>query len=256
MGQVAVITGAAGGIGRAMMQQFAAAGYAVTGLDLPGACPADDPRSVGCDITDEGQVRAAFDHVMSEHGRIDVLVNNAGISAIGSLMDHDAATYRRVMEVNYIGALLCTRAALAALTATSGRIVVMSSVAGFAPVLGRPAYVGAKHAVTGLFTALRQELAPQGISVTMVHPTFVLGGMSEVGRAAGVQRATTGPEITSEDVARLVVRAVLDRKDLVLPGLTAKLAWWADRISPSVYARLMTRKLRRDSTPAPALRSH
>ncbi|MGS2809356.1 SDR family NAD(P)-dependent oxidoreductase [Nocardia sp. MW-W600-9] len=255
MRQVAVITGAAGGIGRAMMRQFASAGYAVTGLDLPGACTSDDPRLLGCDITDEDQVRAAFDRVMSEHGRIDVLVNNAGISAIGSLMDHDAATYRRVMEVNYMGALLCTRAALAGLAATAGRIVVLSSVAGFAPVLGRPAYVGAKHAVTGLFTVLREELAPQGISVTMVHPTFVVGGMSEVGRAAGVQRSTTGPEITPEDVARLVVRAVADGQDLVLPGRTAKLAWWANRISPRGYARIMTRGLRA-TTPIRAPRSH
>lgn len=255
MKKVAVITGAAGGIGRAMHRRFAQQGYTVVGLDLPHACPPADPGFLGCDITDEAQVRTAFEKVLAVYGRVDVLANNAGISAIGALMDHDVATYRRVMEVNYIGALLCARAALPALAATRGRIVVTSSVAGFAPVLGRPAYVGAKHAVTGLFTALRHELAPQGISVTMVHPTFVLGGMSEVDRAAGVQRATTGPEITSDEVARLIVRAVLDGRDLVLPGRTAKLAWWVNRLSPRAYAWAMTRQLHRNPPAAPTVPS-
>ncbi|MFR9752049.1 SDR family NAD(P)-dependent oxidoreductase [Nocardia sp. 004] len=253
MTKVAVITGAAGGIGQAMLRRFAQAGYTVAGLDLPPICPPDDQRFLGCDITDEAQVRSAFERVIATHGRIDVLVNNAGISAIGALMDHDVATYRRVMEVNYIGALVCTRAALPALAAASGRIVVTSSVAGFAPVLGRPAYVGAKHAVTGLFTALRCELAPQGISVTMVHPTFVVGGMGEVGRSQGVQRSTTGQEITPDDVAELVVKAVLDGRDLVLPGRTAKLAWWANRISPRGYAWVMTRRLGRNPLPVPPI---
>ncbi|MGW6395092.1 SDR family NAD(P)-dependent oxidoreductase [Streptomyces sp. NPDC055103] len=248
MTAVTVVTGAVGGIGSALMGRFEEAGHTVVGLDLPGVLPSGDDSLIGCDITDEEQVREAFARITARHGRIDVLVNNAGISAIGGLLDHDAATYRRVMEVNYHGALICTRAALPELVRTRGRIVVIGSVAGFAPVLGRPAYVGAKHAVTGLFTALRPELAPQGISVTLVHPTFVAGGMTEAPRAADVRRPTTGLEITSDTVAREVVRAVATGKDLVLVGTTAKLAWWANRVSPRGYARLMARRLDRAAT--------
>ncbi|MFR9794883.1 SDR family NAD(P)-dependent oxidoreductase [Streptomyces sp. MS06] len=244
MTQVVAITGAAGGIGARLMQRFTEAGCTVAGLDLPGACPPGDDRFLACDITDEEQVKEAFDRLAARHGRLDVLVNNAGISAIGGLLDHDVATYRRVLEVNYVGSLICTRAALPALTASRGRIVVLSSVAGFAPVLGRPAYVAAKHAVTGLFTALRPELAPRGISVTMVHPTFVTGGMTEVPRAAGVSRPVTGSEVTSDQVAREIVRAVSGGRDLLLVGRTARLAWWANRISPRGYLRLMVRRLR------------
>ncbi|MFE9094635.1 SDR family NAD(P)-dependent oxidoreductase [Streptomyces sp. NPDC007264] len=244
MTQVAVITGAAGGIGAMLMKRFGEAGYTVAGLDLPGVCPPGDDRFVTCDITDEEQARAAFGQLEARHGRIDVLVNNAGISAVGAFLDHDVATYRRVMEVNYIGALICTRAAMPALTAARGRIVVLSSVAGFAPVLGRPAYVAAKHAVTGLFTALRAELAPSGVSVTMVHPTFVTGGMTEVPRAPGVTRSVTGAQITADHVAGEIVRAVVRGRDLLLLGRTARLAWWAHRISPRGYLRLMTRRLR------------
>jgi NAD(P)-dependent dehydrogenase (short-subunit alcohol dehydrogenase family) len=244
---VIVVTGAAGGIGSAMRRRFTEGGHIVVGLDLPGACPPGDGLLIECDITDEERVRDAFQEIEATHGRIDVLVNNAGISAIGAFGDHDVAAYRRVMEVNYIGALICTRAALPALTKSRGRIVVMSSVAGFAPVLGRPAYVAAKHAVTGLFNALRPELAPRGVTVTMVHPTFVAGGMTETTRAEGVGRATTGPEITADDVARAVVTAVAAGRDLVLVGRTAKLAWWANRLSPRGYSRMMARRLRGSS---------
>jgi len=100
-------------------------------------------------------------------------------------------------------------------------------------------------ALVVLFTALRPELAPRGISVTMVHPTFVTGGgMTEVPRAEGVQRTTTGPEITPDDVAREIVQAVLKGRDLVLVGRTAKLSWWVHRLLPRLYVRLMVRRLR------------
>ena len=240
---VTVITGAAGGIGRAMMLRFSEAGHTVVGLDLPGACPPDDASYRPCDITDEAQVNAVIEGIVGEHGRIDVLVNNAGLSAVGALLDHDVSVYRRVMEVNYIGALICTRAALPALARSRGRIVVTSSVTGFAPTIGRPAYVAAKHAVTGLFTALRYELAASGVTVTMVHPTFVTGGMGQASGTDEGVRTTTGSEISRDDVARAVVRAVRRRRDLVLVGRTAKLAWWGHRISPRGFGYLMNRAL-------------
>lgn len=239
---VAVVTGAAGGIGAALTRELAAAGYDIVGLDRIALDK--DPRLLACDITDEDAVEQAFATVLERHGRIDLLVNNAGISALGGLTDHDIAVWRRVMEVNFLGAVLCTRAALPALRASRGRIVVTSSVAGFAPVTGRPAYVAAKHAVTAAFDALRPELAEDGIGVTLVHPTFVTGGMTESDRPAGVGRATTGPEISPDDVARAIVAGVAAKRERVLVGRTAHLAWWVSRLAPATYRRLMARRLR------------
>ena len=240
---VAVVTGAAGSIGQALVRRFTQAGYAVAGLDLPAAC-ASDPQMVPCDITRPDEVRSAVDEVLERHGRIDVLVNNAGISAIGRFEDHDVETHRRVMEVNYLGAVACTQATLPALRQSRGRVVTISSVTGFAPVLGRPAYVAAKHAVTGLFDALRPELAVDGVGVTLVHPTFVVGGMGEAaGRKEGTARATTGEEITPDDVARAVVDAVTRGRDQVLVGRTARLSWHLNRLAPRTYVRMMTRRL-------------
>lgn len=244
-GAVVVVTGAAGRIGRCLVAALEAAGATPVGLDLARSCPADDPRYLACDITDEDAVRATIDRIVADHGRIDVLVHGAGLSAIGTFEDHDLATHRRVMEVTHFGAVSVTLAALPALRAVPGRIVVIGSVAGFAPVVGRPPYVAAKHAVTGLFTALRSELEPHGVRLTLVHPTFVTGGMSEASdRTPGRERATTGEEITPEDVANAIVSGIEHDRDLVLVGRTAWLSWHLNRLTPGLYARLMTRRLR------------
>lgn len=243
---VAVVTGAAGRIGTSLLRAFGREGWTVVGLDLPDACPPDDTRFIGVDITDPDAVDATFAEVLARHGRIDLLVNNAGTSAIGAFTDHDVRTHAQVMAVNHLGAVACTQAALPALVASGGRVVVTSSVAGFAPVLGRPAYVAAKHAVTGLFDALRPELGAMGVGVTVVHPTFVTGGMGEAAdRATDARRTTTGPEISPDDVAAAVLRAVRTGQGRVLVGRTAHLAWHLNRLLPRTYASLMTRRLAR-----------
>jgi NAD(P)-dependent dehydrogenase (short-subunit alcohol dehydrogenase family) len=236
---VAVVTGAAGQIGARLVARLGEAGYAVVGLDVsPGE------GILACDITDPEAVRSTVAAVLDQHGRIDVLVHNAGISAIGRFEDHGVETHERVMAVNHLGPVALTQAALPALRAARGRVVLIGSVAGFAPVLGRPAYVAAKHAVTGLFEALRPELARDGVGVTIAHPTFVTGGMGEAAeRTEGRSRPTTGPEITPDDVARAVVSGVTAGRDLVLVGRTARLSWHLSRLAPRLYVRLMTRRL-------------
>lgn len=233
-----MVTGAGGGIGRVLVRDLTARGYEVIGLDLPRACPADDPRYRACDITNADMVA----EVASPIERIDLLIHSAGLSAIGPFEDHDIAVHRKVMDVTYVGAVAVTQAALPALQRARGRVVLIGSVAGFAPVLGRPPYVAAKHAVTALFTAIRPELQVQGIGVTIVHPTFVTGGMSEAG-TTGAQRTTTGEQITAEDVAAALLDGVDHKRDLVLVGRTARLAWTVSRLAPSLYTKLMIRRL-------------
>lgn len=237
--KVAVVTGAAGHIGRVLVEALSARGYRVTGLDLPAACP-DDPRFIGCDLTDDHAVEAA----MSDFERIDLLVLSAGLSAIGSLGEHDIDVHRKVMDVTHFAAVSVTLAALPALRRAAGRIVLVGSVAGFAPVLGRPPYVAAKHAVTGLFTAVRPELADAGVSLTIVHPTFVAGGMTEVSRSPDAQRLTSGAELDVDDVVRALLDGIDRGRDVVLVGKTARQASLISRLAPRLYMRLMLRRLR------------
>lgn len=240
--RVVLVTGAAGSIGSALRRLLADEGAVVIGLDIA----ADQDAGIrACDVTDEAQVRSAVAQLVAEHGRLDVLVNSAGILAIGAVDDHDVSTHRTVLEVNYLGALACTLAALPHLRDSRGSVVTLGSVAGFAPVVGRPAYVAAKHAVTGLMEALRPELAPDGVHVAMVHPTFVTTRLATADGSQ--QRSETGVQVTPEDVAAAVVDVVRHRRDRALVGRTAYLAWHASRLAPATYARLMTRRLRQET---------
>ena len=245
-GSVAIVTGAGGQIGRALMADLEERGATPVGIDLERACPESDDRYLACDITDEAAVASVFEEVDRRHpGGMDLLVHSAAVSAIGRFEDHDLATHRRVMEVTHLGAVAVTQAALPALRRARGRIVLIGSVTGFAPVLGRPPYVAAKHAATGLFTTLRPELAPDGVSVTICHPTFVTGGMAEASdRAPGRERATSGEELTPQDVSTALLDGVAAGHDLVLVGRTAKQAWVISRHLPRVYAWVMRRRLR------------
>jgi NAD(P)-dependent dehydrogenase (short-subunit alcohol dehydrogenase family) len=245
--RVAAVTGAAGSIGSRLVARLEEDGWTVVGLELAERCPPGDDRFLSCDVTDADAVATAVEQLLDRYGRLDLLVNNAGVSAIGSFLDHDVSVHRRVMEVDHLGVVALTQAVLPELRRTGGRIVVIGSVTGFAPVLGRPAYVAAKHAVTGLFEALRPELARDGVGVTLVHPTHVTGGMGEAaGRAEGSERATTGAEVTPDDVAVAVVEGVRRGRDRVLVGRIARLSWHVNRLAPGTYVRLMTRRLRRD----------
>ncbi len=254
-GAVTLVTGAGGQIGAALVRRLEAEGATVVGLDLPGSCPPGEDRYLPCDLTDEAQVREAVAEVGRRHARLDLLVHSAGLSAIGRFEDHDLATHRRVMDVTHFGVVALTLAALPLLRAAGGRVVLIGSVAGFAPVLGRPPYVAAKHAVTGLLETIRPELAAQGVAVTVCHPTFVTGGMAEAaGRAQGHVRVTSGEELTPDDVAAALLAGVARGRELVLVGRTARLAWVVSRHLPRTYRRVMTRRLRPGSPGAVSAR--
>jgi NAD(P)-dependent dehydrogenase (short-subunit alcohol dehydrogenase family) len=245
---IAVITGAAGHIGTALLRLLPAAGYELVAIDRPErATPPRVARWLPADLAEprcEEQLAAGLRTLP----RLDVLINGAGVTALGSFDATDDAAFRRVMDVNYHGALRATRAALPQLRDARGHIVTLSSVAGLLPTVGRPAYVGAKHAVTGAFRALGAELADDGVAVSVLHPSFLATPVTEVGAAA--PRSTTGTPIDADDVARAIVRLLGRRRrtghapERVLVGRTAQLADLAHRLAPSATVRLARRRLR------------
>ena len=258
-GKVVVITGAAGGLGRALAQAFAAAGAHIAALDLDGAAAealaaalrGQGRQAVGlaCDVSDAAECERALAATIACWGRIDVLVNNAGITHRSAFRRTDPAVTRRVMEVNFFGAVQCTRAALDALCQSRGLIIVVSSVAGFAPLIARTGYAAAKHALHGFFDSLRTELAADGVEVLLVCPSFINTGIDRNalggdGAPARHAQQIVGVRAQAEDIAADILRAAGKGKRLLLPGRTAKLAWWVSRIAPRYYARVMARRLR------------
>jgi NAD(P)-dependent dehydrogenase (short-subunit alcohol dehydrogenase family) len=251
-GRVVAITGAAGGLGRALVRAFLARGARVAALDLDAAALRDLPAGVlalPCDITEAQACRASLGEAQAKLGGLDVLVNNAGISHRSLLAQTDAAVIRRVMEVNFFGALHATQAALPALAERRGAIVVISSVAGFAPLAARAGYSASKHALHGLFDTLRAELDDSGVHVLVACPSFIRTGIGAAhlganGRAAQGPRTEVGRALEPDEAAEKIVRALEDGRERLLLGRVARLSWWISRLAPGVYARLMARRMR------------
>jgi len=174
--RVVVVTGGTRGIGRAVAERFEAAGDRVSAWGR-----------ADCDVTDEAQVAAAFDDV----GPVDVLVNNAGVSASADVGRTTLEDWRAQMDVNATGAFLCTRAVLRGMRERgSGRIVTVASTAGVEGAKYTAAYTASKHAAVGLMRAVAAEVAGTGVTANAVCPGFVRTDMT----ARSVQRivATTG----------------------------------------------------------------
>ena len=255
-----VVTGAAGGIGAVVARRFAEEGARVALLDRDVAgvraraaeleASGADALALGCDVTSEADCCAALDAVTSRFGGVDVLVNNAGITHLGRFYDTDVDVLRRVMEVNFFGAVNCTKVALPSLLERRGRIVVLSSVAGFAPLASRTGYSASKHALHGFFESLRAEHLQDGLGVTMVCPYFVntaIGAHAlgpDGGLAGEEQRTGVRDAIEPEQVAEAILRGVRRGQDRVLVPRQAVLAWWISRLAPSVYERIMARRVR------------
>jgi len=253
-----VVTGAASGIGAATSRAFARTGARVALLDrdvvavqsIAAEIEADGATvlALECDVTRAAECDSAIRAVCDAWGGVDVLVNNAGITQLGRVLDTDIDVIRRVLEVNFFGAVHCTSAALPSLLERRGRIVVMSSIAGFAPLATRAAYSASKHALHGFFESLRAEHRAEGLGVTLVCPSFVrtaigASALGPNGELAGAS-ARTGirGEIEPEQVANAIVAAVHEDRDLVLVPRQARLAWWVSRIAPGAYERLMLRQ--------------
>ncbi len=252
---VVVITGAAGGLGTAMARRFAGAGARLVLLDVDGAgldaLGAQLPAAVTavCDLTDFAQVEAAIAQVVTSLGGVDVLINNAGLTHRSAFADTDLSVLRSVMEVNYFGAVHATKAALASIVERQGAIVAISSVAGFAPLLGRSGYVASKHALGGFLETLRAELRGTGVDVTIVAPTFVdtafrFRTLDGDGSITDHPQSRVGSMLSPEQVADAVLRAVERRRRFVVLGGVGKLTRFLVRVAPALYERLMARSLR------------
>ncbi|NNE73969.1 MAG: SDR family oxidoreductase [Acidimicrobiales bacterium] len=181
---IAVVTGSNSGIGRATAVELAARGWTVYGtmrnLDK-GTKLAAMAEAVGvsvhpivCDVTDTASVQAACAEVLDAAGRIDVLVNNAGVGSNGTVEETPIEAYEQVMDANLLGVVRWVQAAAPAMRAQgSGCIVNVSSVAGRIGAIGQAAYVASKWALEGLSEELALELAPQGIRVVILEPGIV-----------------------------------------------------------------------------------
>jgi NAD(P)-dependent dehydrogenase (short-subunit alcohol dehydrogenase family) len=258
-GRVVLITGASGGIGAALARRFRREGCRLVLLDLELSAlerlrdelqaPAEDVLLSAGDITDETATSEAVSQAIARFGGIDVLINNAGITHRSLLLETSPAVIRRVVEVNFLGSVYVTMAALPSLVERRGSIVVMSSIAGFAPLVGRCGYAASKHALHGFFETLRAEVGSQGVDVLLACPWYVdtpirtnaLGGD---GAPVKTEKALSGPLLTPDRAADLIVQAITDRRRLYLFPFVAEVSFWMAHLLPRLYERLMKNSVR------------
>ena len=189
-GQVALVTGASRGIGRAVALELAAAGAEVVvnyasspeaAAEVVAAIEATGGRawSHRADVADEEQVDAMVKAVLERSGRLDVLVNNAGITRDGLLMRMKTADWQSVLNLNLTGVFLCTRAvSRPMLKARSGRIINITSVVALMGNPGQANYSAAKAGVVGLTRSSAAEFASRGVTVNAVAPGFIATDMT------------------------------------------------------------------------------
>ncbi len=185
--RVAAITGAAGGIGAATVAAFAASGYAVIAVDrVKAALPVGaEGLSLTCDLAEESGVAAVFAEVAARRGRLDVLVNCAGINHRAGVREMRVDDWSRMLDVNLGAMFLTAKHALPLLErGMAPAIVNMSSISGHVATVDYPAYVTTKAAVESLTWALAGEVAGRGIRVNAVAPGWVDSGFTQAARAA------------------------------------------------------------------------
>jgi 3-oxoacyl-[acyl-carrier protein] reductase len=177
--RVAVVTGGARGIGATIARRLADDDMAVFVLDRDVAGAGDEVSALVCDITSDADVGGAVARIVGERGRIDVLVNNAGVNLTGPLETTDLEAFERCLSINVTGLLRVCQAVIPVMRAGgSGRIINAASFAAIIPAVGGGAYAASKAAVVQLSRALAGELGPAGITVNSYAPGMVPTAMN------------------------------------------------------------------------------
>jgi NAD(P)-dependent dehydrogenase (short-subunit alcohol dehydrogenase family) len=176
---VAVVTGASSGIGRAAAVALVAAGFDVAGTsrDTSRVAPLDGVTFLDLDVADDASVSAAVGQVIERFGRIDVLVNNAGMGALGAVEESPVAQAQHLFNVNVFGVMRMTKAVLPGMRAQGrGRIINLSSVVGFLPSPFMATYAASKHAIEGYSESLDHEVREYGVRALLVQPAYTSTG--------------------------------------------------------------------------------
>ncbi|MDP1954277.1 MAG: SDR family oxidoreductase [Polaromonas sp.] len=265
-----VITGASDGIGAEMARQLAQSGGSQMALvltarnetllaEVAAQCAAHGAQAlvVKTDVSDPVQCRQLMGRAISTYGRIDALINNAGISAqalFAEVQTEDLHWYEDLMRINLWGSVWCTHAALPHLKQSRGSIVAVSSLAGLVGVPGRTAYSASKFAMTGFFEALRAELKNAGVSVTTAYPGVVATqiryrGFNAAGRPAGASGLKEDDAMSVETCARLILEAMNRREREVVMTAKGKLGRWLKLLMPGAVENIALAALKDEVKP-------
>jgi NAD(P)-dependent dehydrogenase (short-subunit alcohol dehydrogenase family) len=264
-GRTALITGAAGGIGRALALGLVRRGSHLALADIDPTGLAETARLLptgsrvslhALDVADRGAVAALPAAIRAAHPSLDILVNNAGVALGGTFEQVSEADFEWLVEINFWGVVRMTRAFLPLLhESPEARIINLSSLYGLIAPPGQTAYAASKFAVRGFSHALAHELAGSTIGVTLVHPGGVATRIADSARlpadiapeegARGRALANSYLKLAPERAAEIILTAVERRRARILVGGDARVVALLERLMPASYWPILTRLMRR-----------
>jgi short-subunit dehydrogenase len=249
--KIVVITGGSDGIGKALVAQFLALGAKVATCGrnenklslLASEFPSSNLYTAQVDVSKQEQSEAFIKQVVDNWGRIDVLINNAGISMRALVSEVSVQTLQNVMDINFWGTVYCTKAALPSIQQNKGVIVGVSSIAGYRGLPGRSGYSASKFALNGWLEALKTELYASGTHVMWVCPGFTTSNIRNAAldknaKAQGESPMDEGSMMSSEECANHIIHAIEKRKRSLVLTFTGKrtvlmnkyFPAWADKL--------------------------
>jgi short-subunit dehydrogenase len=269
-GGVAVVTGAAQGIGAALALELAGRGCDLALVDCAAealAHTASSARALGVrvsehrlDIANAAAVAALPDVVLAQHGRVSLLVNNAGVAMMGDVEQLTPADFEWLFDINFWGVVRTTMAFLPLLRREPhAHLVNLSSVFGLIAPPGQAPYCASKFAVRGFTDALRHELEGSNVTVSVVHPGGIRTGIAHRARRAAGFDAELGQQLadrfvrevrtTPEQAARRIVAGIERCEARILIGPDARIIDWLSRLAPLGYWPLLRKPLGADARP-------
>lgn len=244
-----IITGASSGIGKALAEDLAkrganlvlAARQYVTLCEITAKLQTDhgiQAIAVQTDVSKEEDCVQLMKQAMTTFGRIDVLINNAGLSMRALFNEVDLTVLKNLMDVNFWGTVYCTKYALPEILKTQGSVVAVSSIAGYRGLPGRTGYSSSKFAMNGFIEALRTELLKTGVHVMLACPGFTtsnirVAALAKDGAAHGETSMEEGKMMSAEEVASRINDGIVQRKRTLIMTRQGKLAVWMNKLFPA-----------------------
>ena len=260
--KVVIITGGSSGIGKALALHMGRNGakIVISGRDekkLTETIQELTTEGIEClsvvsDVSKLSDVETLIERTVTKYQQIDVLINNAGITMRGLLMDTHPDVLQRVMDVNYMGTVYATKTALPYLLKSKGVIVGITSIAGYRGLPVRSGYSASKFAMNGFLEAIRTELRHTGVHVLLAAPGFVasnirVAALDTNGQVAGESVRDENNMMTPETCAAIIVDAIEKRKRVVVMTFLGKMTvffnkWWSSLVDRVVYNQLAKEK--------------
>ncbi len=249
--KVIAITGGTDGIGKALVEEFLQRGAKVSTCSrtpekleaLKMQLPGKPLLTVAADVSKENDCSNFIQKTIEEFERIDILINNAGISMRALFKDTDLSTLKQLMDINFWGSVYCTKYALDSIIENKGVIVGVSSIAGFRGLPGRSGYSASKFALNGWLEALRTELLSTGVHVMWVCPGFTKSNirnaaLNKDAKPQGESPLNESKLMTAEECAQHIIKSIEKRKRTLVLTMTGKETVFMNKFFPSLADKL------------------